>query len=158
MSKPISPEQLNAFVIPAVEVLEKLARISSEVGTLRCHQWAIPSDALYIAVGIEGDLNGQVIFQFDPEVVKKVLASLLGTTDSSLTDPESKDALGELANMIAGNATARLANLGLNTVISPPKVLTKEEVDRLRGKGEGIVIPLECVEGEIGIGVFLENA
>ena len=157
MRKPITEAQLNAFVGPSIEVLEKLARISTEVGTLRRQRWSIPLERFVIAVGVEGDLNGQVVFLFDPPVLERILTAMLGSPRPPLTDPICCDALGEVANIIAGNATGRMESLGLRITITPPQILTWKEVNRGITDNEGIVIPLKSAWGEIGISLFIEK-
>ena len=157
MQERIKAVQLNAFIISSVDVLEKLARISTHVGTLRRQQWLIPENRLVILIGVQGDINGKVVFQFDPPVLEQILVSLLGEPVPPLTDHMCWDALGEVANIIAGNAVGRLESSGLNVTITPPQILTGEEVNRWMPKDEGVIIPLESSLGEIGICVFLEN-
>jgi chemotaxis protein CheX len=157
MTERITAAELNAFITPAVEVLEKLARISAEVGTLQRQPATIPGDTLVILIGLEGDLEGTIVFQFDQPVLKKILASLLGNLPDSLNHPICLDAMGEVANIIAGNATGRLEELGLRTTITPPKVLTGEEGNQWTTEKEGMVIPLNNVFGQIGICTFLQK-
>ncbi len=156
MRKPTA-DQLNAFVGPSIEVLEKLARISAQVGTLRRQRWSIPLDRPVIAIGVEGDLDGRVVFLFDPPVLERILTALLGTPLPPLTDPICFDALGEVANIIAGNATGRLESLGYHMTITPPQILTWEDVNHGMIENEGLVIPLKSAWGEIGVSLFLER-
>jgi chemotaxis protein CheX len=158
MTHRITAAELNAFVTPAVEVLEKLASISTEVGTLSRQPSSIPVDILIILIGLEGDLEGTVVFQFDRPVLMKILTSLLGSLPASLTDPLCLDAMGEVANIIAGNATGRLEELGLRTTITPPIVLTGEEGNHWTANREGMIIPLNSAVGKIGICTFLQKS
>jgi chemotaxis protein CheX len=157
MAQRITAAELNAFITPAVEVLEKLASISTEVGTLQRQPASIPVDALIILIGLEGDLEGTVVFQFDRPVLKKILTSLLGNPPASLNDPTCLDAIGEVANIIAGNATGRLEELGLRTRITPPRVVTGEEGSQWTSEGGGINIPLASTLGNVGICTFLQK-
>ncbi len=158
MSNRITAAQLNAFVRPSIDVLEKLVRISTRVGTLRHQRWSIPPDTLVVLIGIHGDLNGTMAFQFDLPVLKQILNNMIRPPVPPLTDSLCWDAMGEVANMIAGNTTGQLEALGLRTMITPPQVLTGEQASRLITRTEGIVIPLQSDLGEIGIGVFFENS
>lgn len=158
MTQRITAAELNAFVTPAVEVLEKLARISTEVGPLERQPSAISVDTPIILIGLEGDLQGVVVFQFDRPVLKKMLTALLGNLPASFNEPLCLDAMGEVANIIAGNATGRLEELGHRTTITPPEVLTGKEGGSWTAGKEGIVIPLNSEVGKIGICTFLQKA
>jgi len=81
----------------------------------------------------------------------------LGVPLPPMTDRICFDALGELANIIAGNATGRMESLGLHVTITPPQILTWNEVNHGIIDHEGVVIPLKSTWGEIGISLFLEK-
>ncbi len=147
----ITADQLNAFVVSSVDVLEKLVHLPTRVGSLRCQPWTIPLDTLVILICLQGDLNGRVVFQFDRPVLRQLLTSLSGGGMPALTDPLCVDALGEVSNVFAGNATGRLESLGLKVTITPPQVLTGKQASALMAGKNGIITPLNSAWGEIGI-------
>ncbi len=157
MAQRITAAELNAFVTPAVEVLEKIASISAEIGPLQRQPASVAVETLLVLIGLEGDLEGTVVFQFDRPVLKQILTALLGTLPPLLNDPICLDAMGEVANIIAGNATGRLEKLGLRTTITPPQVLTGEEGAHWTSEKEGVIIPLNSASGKIGICTFLQK-
>jgi CheY-specific phosphatase CheX len=137
--------------------LEKIASISAEVGPLQRQPASISVDTPIILIGWLGDLEGMVVFQFDRPVLSKILTALLGHLPDSLDHPLCLDAIGEVANIIAGNATGRLEELGLRTTITPPQVQTGKEGRQWTAEKEGIIIPLNSVFGKIGICTFLQK-
>ena len=157
MSQRITAAELNAFIAPAVEVLEKIASISAEVGPLERQPASISVDTPIILIGLVGDLEGMIVFQFDRPVLKKILTSLLGNLPESFDHPICLDAMGEVANIIAGNATGRLEELGLRSTITPPQVQTGKEGHQWTAEKEGLIIPLVSVFGKIGICTFLQK-
>ncbi|WP_372997506.1 chemotaxis protein CheX [Lutispora sp.] len=57
----------------------------------------------------------------------------------------SKSAISEMGNMIMGNASTILAERNINIDITPPSLLTGEQIE-ISSKVSTIVIPLE-IEG-----------
>ena len=64
---------------------------------------------------------------------------------------------GELANMIAGNATSTLANMGFKFNVSIPHVVIKEEFGNRIPAIETFQVPLFTECGEITINVALRT-
>jgi chemotaxis protein CheX len=74
-------------------------------------------------IGISGRAAGTIIVGLPHNVACSVLERMLGTKTDEITD-EVCDAVGELTNMIAGAAKAKLAQYELS--ISLPSVVTGE--------------------------------
>lgn len=157
MKRQLDAKQLHAFVDPTMKVLEKLAKISCRVESARHEQLTLREETPAILIELMGDINGALIFQFDPSIMRQILVEMLGTADPIPTDPDSYDALCEFANIVAGNATGKLESMGFRTTISTPQVLNGGTgPDRLGGR-EGVKIPLTSQFGEIGICNFWEK-
>jgi len=71
-------------------------------------------------IGLSGDVDGVVIVSF-PKLAAVRIASTFAGTDLSEADEDFADAIGELANMISGNAKKDFD--GLNVYLSPPSVV-----------------------------------
>lgn len=72
-------------------------------------------------IGFTGSLRGTIAISFDQNVGFSIAETLLGVRPSKI-DNDVRDIVGELANMIGGNAKERLNSpdifLGLPTVVS----------------------------------------
>lgn len=72
-------------------------------------------------ISFSGAVQGTAVIRLDKEVAFAIAETLLGTRPSSVNE-DVKDMVGELANMIGGNAKERLSNsqiaLGLPTVVT----------------------------------------
>ncbi len=71
-------------------------------------------------IGLSGDVSGACILCFPAEVACKVASAFAGQK-MTLDDPDFSDAIGELANMVAGAAKARFD--GVTVSISLPSVV-----------------------------------
>jgi chemotaxis protein CheX len=113
----ISAKHVNPFVEAAMRVVAQVAGIEVRRGHLSYKAKAEPSFGVSIIIGIYGYLTGQIVYSLDATLAEKLVDKMLEGKS-----PEEKkimflDALGEVANMITGNATAVL-NQRLDQVLS----------------------------------------
>ena len=121
----------------------------------------IPSNDTYAAadvsaiIGFSGDAAGCVVLGF-PRDVACAVASRFAGVEIDTDHPDFADALGELANMVAGSAKAEFE--GMDVSISLPSVIVGEEhtvaLSRLTPR---IVIPYESELGAIFVEIGMET-
>jgi chemotaxis protein CheX len=73
-------------------------------------------------IGVSGKLEGNVLYGFSDEVSSEVVKRMIGE-DMDARDPMALSALGEIANVITGNAATELASNGFTCDISPPVII-----------------------------------
>lgn len=71
-------------------------------------------------IGLSGDVTGAVVLSFPDKVACRIASSFAGT-ELTASDEDFTDAIGELANMVAGNAKKDFD--GLCVSISLPSVI-----------------------------------
>ena len=71
-------------------------------------------------IGFSGDAAGSVVLNFSFDTASKVASAFAGT-EITQDHPDFADAVGELANMVAGGAKCQFD--GLNIMISLPNVI-----------------------------------
>ena len=75
------------------------------------------------SVGFAGERCGVVAFHSSAEAAKEIAGAMLGIPPLEV-DGEMTDAVGEVANMIAGCFRLKLRSDGVNVAISVPTVVT----------------------------------
>ena len=73
-------------------------------------------------IGVSGQLEGNVLYGFSEPTAKGIVAKMVGDADWPIS-PMGLSALGEIVNMITGNAATQLASTGYVCDISPPVIL-----------------------------------
>jgi len=151
----INPQQVNAFIEPAIQVLERMAGINARVGQLRRQGDPSQPAAVVVMIGIRGDLTGTILFRFPTDLARRIVQNLTKDERSiDEIDAGVKDALGELANIIAGNATGNLARLGIRAVPTPPVIVMGTDVKLVFPDiPQLIVVPLVTQIGAIEMDV-----
>ena len=105
-------------------------------------------------IGFSGDASGAVILAFSMDTATKLASQFAGDTMTA-EHPDFADAIGELANMVAGGAKPEFE--GLDISISLPSVIVgeKHEVSNSRIH-PGLVIPCETALGNFRVHVAMK--
>jgi chemotaxis protein CheX len=152
----VKAEHVNAFLVPSVQVLQQMARLQVHVGKASRPSRALAGDGLSIIIGIQGRLCGSVILTSSREVAWALASRIMKEEISPDAQEDVAAVLSELANIIVGNATGYLKNLGINERISPPMVVMGSEVSFDFSEGAEIIsVPLDTELGSAKIIVSL---
>jgi chemotaxis protein CheX len=106
-------------------------------------------------IGLSGKARGTIVLSLEREMSLKVTEVLLGEElDSTQITGDVIDAVGELANMIAGGAKAKLEQFEMS--VSLPSVITgKGHCIEFPSRIKPICIPFTCVQGSLDVEVGL---
>jgi|UniRef100_A0A7C3HWN4 chemotaxis protein CheX len=106
-------------------------------------------------IGLAGEVIGLVVISFPKVVALKILSKMLGRP-ITIIDADVTDIIGELVNIIAGNAKQGLEEF--KVAISLPSIIEgkKHKLSGISGVPM-IVIPLESEFGRIDLIVSFKN-
>ncbi len=112
---------INPFVEAVNVVFETMLGLKPQRKTLKVNPSEANTQQVTSIIGISGKVHGVVALRFPPETALALAGRLLGSEVTEVND-EVVDAVAELANMVAGNAKAKLdmdppLELGLPTVV-----------------------------------------
>ena len=111
----INARHVNPFVEAAMKVVNQIAGIEVRRGHLSYKPKVEPSFGVSIIIGIYGFLTGQIVYSLDGKLADRLVDKLLEGKSPQQRKIMFLDSLGEVANMITGNATA-LLNQGNDSV------------------------------------------
>ncbi len=96
-------------------------------------------------IGYSGEVMGRVALSFPPRTAVNVVTKFAGT-EMTQHDPDFADALGELANMVAGQAKSKFTDVQAN--ISLPTVIAGQELRLMRSnKAPTLLLPCDSTLG-----------
>ena len=102
-------------------------------------------------VGVTGDLRGSIAVSFSSGASQALVEGMLGDAIEDLAQ-DTQDAVGELVNIISGNARAELADIGISVQGSTPTVITgKDHRIRHISKTPVVVIPFSTQHGDFTV-------
>ena len=88
-----------------------------------------PTGSVSALVGMAGVISAIVRLRCTPETAKSIAAKMLGGNASSAESGAVADAIGEIANMVAGNFKSKITELTDGCVLSVPTIVTGEDYE-----------------------------
>ncbi len=114
-------DYINPVITSTKNVFEMMLGASVSRTGLKLKTQVTPEHEVSAVIGLTGLVQGTFVLSFGKEMSFSVLDQLVGIKTDEVNN-EVCDAIGELANMIAGAAKAQLAQLELS--LSIPNVVT----------------------------------
>ena len=148
---------INPFIEATFHVLETMAFTKAEAGKPFLKKDQLARGDVSAIIGLTGDVKGTISVSFMEESILSIVSNMFGEMIDKLND-EVRDAAGEIANMISGQARQKLEVLGRNLKAAIPTVIM--------GKGHTIkhitdqkivAIPFHSNKGEFTIEVCFEE-
>ena len=118
-------EWVNSFLTPAKHVWEMELQDELHVAGTDLVSNQFTTDDVTAIIGVSGSLEGNVLYGFSGGTAVAVVSRMMGEEVTTVSDEIGLLALGEIANMITGNAATRLSQIGYPCDISPPVLLPK---------------------------------
>ena len=154
----ISAKYVNPFIEAAMKVVKQITGIEVRRGHLSYKAKVEPSLGVSIIIGIYGYLVGQIVYSMEKSLADKLVDKLLGSKSPQEKKIMFVDTLGELANMITGNATALLTHRkDLALKITTPAIATGDNLSINLVPKPALVLGLYTQYGPIEISVALEE-
>ena len=113
-------ELVNSFLAPARLVWEKELGQTLELVYAQLVSNQFTTDDLTAVIGISGRLEGNVLYDFSEQTTHSIVSVMLGEDSPEVSSEMGLSAIGEIANVITGNAATRGAEMGYLCNISPP--------------------------------------
>jgi len=148
-------KHIEPFIEATVNMFRDMLSLESEYRTPyimdknETHDWDISG-----IIGIAGDSKGVVVISFEAGLARTITGMLTGSATPS--DEDLVDAVGELVNIVAGNAKKGLEQFHLS--ISLPSIVRGADHDiSWPGNTPIVSIPFSLPQGRFQLSVGLEN-
>ncbi len=148
---------INPFINATLNVLQTMAFIKCQAGKPYLKEDSVAKGDVSGVIGFTGESNGTVSVTFDELCILKVVSNMFGEEMKELND-EVSDAVGEITNMISGQARQELEKMGRLFHGAIPSVITgKNHKIESTAKGPKIAIPFTTDAGTFTIIVCIDN-
>lgn len=149
-------EYINPFVEAAFNVLKEVLDSEIERGELYLKSTSQPILGVATIVGLAGDVEGRVLFDMTKETALAV-ASKMNMEEFGQINDMVKATINELANMITAQAVTKLHELGFQFDLTPPSIITGENMEVSDAGVEALIVPVELPQGKIEINVAVRE-
>lgn len=113
---------INPFLESTLHVLKTIAGIEAEKGKPYLKEDTAAKGDVSGVISLTGDLNGFISVTFTEKCILSIVTGMFGEAVQELND-EIGDAVGEIANMISGQARQKLEAIGTNLQAAIPSVV-----------------------------------
>lgn len=147
---------INPFLESTLHVLKTIAGIDAEKGKPYLKKDNVARGDVSGVIGLAGDLNGIISVTFTEKCILYIVTGMFGEEVKELNE-EIGDAVGEIANMISGQARQKLEALGTNLQAAIPSVVMgKDHSIQHLTKQPIIALPFSTKGGEFTIEICFE--
>ena len=148
---------INPFIEATLRSLEMMAGIEAERSGLAVKEDLITTFDLSTIIGITGDTSGSIILSFPVGLACRIASNMLMEEVTELNQ-SVEDAIGEIGNIVVGDARRLLLQDGFSLSISVPTVVVGEGY-RISRTGDipCIAIPFTTKFGEFEVNVGLKT-
>ncbi len=115
-------EMAKPFIKATTDILSMMAMVTPTPGKPFVKKTNVAHGDVTGIVGFTGDMNGSVSISFDKSCAIQVVKNMLGDDIQDLLQ-DVKDAVGEITNMVSGQARAGLNEMGHKLSGSTPTVI-----------------------------------
>lgn len=150
-------EYVNPFLNGTVNVLKTMAFVDPKPGKPFIKKDKMAIGDISGVIGLTGSTRGAVVVSFSKQCALNVISSMMGETYTELND-EVRDAVGEITNMVSGDARRALSELGANFEAGIPAVIVGKghEITSM-AKGPCLAIPFKIGDEDLTVEVSLED-
>ena len=124
----LNAEHINPFLMAAKKVLQDMCFVDVAIQKPILKEAKFDHDNWVIIIGVTGEMRGQVLIGMTEETACAI-ASKMCMMEVKTIDDFASSAIGELGNMIMGNAAIVFSSNGGGIDITPLKELIHEVVD-----------------------------
>ena len=149
-------EYINPFVEAAFNVLKEVLNSEIKRGELYLKSTSQPVLGVATIIGLAGDVEGRVLLDMSMETALNI-ASEMNMEKLEEFDELGKATITELANMITGQAITKLHELGFKFDLTPPSMLTGNDMVISDSGVEALIVPIELSYGKLEINVAIKE-
>lgn len=154
---PMNVAYINPFIESTLRSLDMMAGIAAEKTGLSVKEDLITTFDISSIIGITGEVTGSIIISVPSVLACKIASNMLMEEIKEL-DQRVEDAIGEIGNIVVGDARRILIQDGHQLNISVPTVVmgTGHKISR-SGHIPCIAIPFKTPYGEFEVNVGLKE-
>jgi chemotaxis protein CheX len=151
----VDVEVVNPFLEAIINVFSQMFGIKLRRGKLSLKENPYPNYETAIVVRATGDYKGVVVYSMKYDTGWKLIYQLFPEKPPAEAKKEFADIIGEIANMITGNAATLLVSKNREIILSPPIVI--EDITRSKHPVFNVKIPTIAINFYSPYGVLEAN-
>jgi chemotaxis protein CheX len=121
----------------------------------RLEQLAVPSNEVSVILGVNGQLNGQIICSINMQTAKNIVGVMMGGLTVDDLDDIGWSAIQEFGNWVAGTTATELSKEAVIIDVTPP--IINEGISKFRSARQFITVPLDSKIGLLDVQISVKE-
>ncbi|MEO0475972.1 MAG: chemotaxis protein CheX [Planctomycetota bacterium] len=147
------PQHTQAFIQAVESIFADMFRMPLSLTDPRAKGKEEPWLDITGTINLTGSLSGTMALTFERATAEGVVSEMVGRPMDFETE-ETADAIGEIANIVAGMAKAKI-NIDGSLSITCPTITRGACVTRLQSESDAVAIDLNCPVGPLRLELSL---
>jgi len=148
---------INPFLYATVNVIKTMAFTDITPGKPYLKKGAMAEGDISGVIGMTGDVIGSLSVTFTFPLIKDIIRNMLGDEIDEISE-DVRDTVGEMTNMISGDARRLLQQEGLNLSAAIPTIISGvNHTIKHAIKGPIIVIPFTSNGGRAVVEISMQE-
>lgn len=148
---------INPFIEATVHVLSSMAFTRAQVGNPYKKKDHLAKGDVTGIVGLTGETRGTLSVSFSEDCILSIVSKMFGEEIKDIND-EVKDAVGEILNIVSGQARQKLEILGRTLKGAIPTVIAGKDHSITHITSHSVIaIPFNTDNGQFTIEICLEE-
>ena len=150
----LKAEHVNPFIKATIDTFSTIVNMKVTPGKVRLKEHGGSSYDVSGIIGLSGGAKGTVALSFPRMVALPIVRAFTG--EKTVTNTQMVDAIGEVANIVAGAAKRDLAQYKIK--ISLPTVVMGDKHE-VAGPTDAVnlIVPFECPAGKFDLSVCFKS-
>lgn len=149
-------EYINPFLAATQDVFKQMLGMDIEKKKIELREDFVDGQDANVLIGVIGALQGSVVYCFPKSTALAIVKSMAGMEFAEI-DTLVASALGEIGNIISGNALSRLAQTNYHCDIAPPQIILGGNKSISMASSKYLFIPMSSQAGDMAISVMLRE-
>lgn len=149
-------EFVKPFVDSTMTVLRKILNTEIRQGEIKLLRTPELTGDISLVIGIQDESGESIILNTDARTAMGICGAMNGTPFEAMNEL-GFDTLGEVANMIAGNAVTILNERGFDFTVRVPFAVSGEDIPGITGGLELFQVPVLSEYGEVTVNFMMRT-
>ena len=149
-------KMVRPFIDAVLSVLPMLGLTDIKQGNVAVKDKLAIAKDVTVLIGLSQDIRGNVAYGLSDECARNIASTMMCGTPVPQFDELAQSAISELVNMVTANAATKLEGLGKTVNISPPTLVTGENIKARISQVQTLAIEFVTSAGTIELNVGLE--
>ncbi|MEM7622351.1 MAG: chemotaxis protein CheX [Planctomycetota bacterium] len=152
----MDPTYITAFVSSIQNVFSTMLQLPVTVGDPSIKKVAKPTHDVSGVIAMSGEVMGSIVLSFEQDAAESIVALFCGEK-LAMDTADFADAVGELVNMVSGNAKAKFPNNKKVSISCPSVIVGPGHSFAVQTDMPCVVIPCSTDCGEVVIEVAVRE-